>query len=229
MNPFEARWRELGLWPRWLQRGATGGQTPISGSDPKPVVQRPVAVTQAVTPWSALQMQIDGCTQCTLHQSRQKTVMGSGDHNAKWLFVGEGPGAEENTSGKPFVGQAGQLLDQMLQALGLQREVNVYLTNVVKCAPPQNRSPNAQECRACLPFLQQQIALIQPKVIVALGKVAAQSLLGVEGALSALREQEHRLGDVPVVVTWHPSYLIRSPADKARSWEDLCRARVFVR
>ena len=227
MNPFEARWRELGLWPRWLQRGANRGQTPISpispilGSEPKPK-------SGSDPTWAALQTQVDGCTQCPLHQSRQKTVMGSGDPNAQWFFVGEGPGEEENSSGNPFMGPAGQLLDQMLRSLGLQRDVGVYLTNAVKCAPPQNRSPHALECSACLPFLQQQIALIQPKVIVALGRVAAQSLLGVDGTLSALREQEHRLGSIPVVVTWHPSYLIRSPVDKARSWEDLCRARGFV-
>ncbi len=209
MNPLEARWRELGLWPLWVARAPDGAGQNEAG-------------------WSELRQSVMGCQRCALHQGRRQAVFGVGDERAHWLFVGEGPGAEEDQRGEPFVGAAGRLLDQMLRALGLKRGEAVYITNVVKCRPPQNRTPTDEECAACLPYLHRQIALIQPKVIVALGKVAAHALLKTEGTISSLRLQQHHFGEIPLIVTWHPAYLLRTPADKALAWEDLCRARQLM-
>ncbi|MHB8353144.1 MAG: uracil-DNA glycosylase [Burkholderiales bacterium] len=171
---------------------------------------------------------VANCQRCSLHQGRRQAVFGVGGEKARWLFVGEGPGAEEDQSGEPFVGPAGRLLDQMLRALGLKRGEDVYIANVVKCRPPQNRTPVDAECAACMPYLLRQITLIQPKVIVALGKVAAHALLKTGGTLGTLRLQQHHFGDIPLVVTWHPSYLLRTPSDKAKAWDDLCRARQLM-
>lgn len=211
MNPSEARWRELGLWPLWVGRDQASA-APLPNEED----------------WAALRQRVVDCQRCSLHQGRRQTVFGVGDEHARWLFVGEGPGAEEDQRGEPFVGPAGRLLDQMLRALGLKRGEDVYIANVVKCRPPQNRTPSDEECAACMPYLLQQIALIQPLVIVALGKVAAHALLKTDGALSALRLQQHHFGDIPLVVTWHPAYLLRNPAEKAKAWEDLCRARQLM-
>jgi DNA polymerase len=156
-----------------------------------------------------------GCTQ---------TVFGVGDEDADWLFVGEGPGADEDVRGEPFVGQAGKLLDNMLASIKLKRGDNVYIANIVKCRPPNNRAPEADEVATCLPYLKQQIALIKPKLIVALGKTAATALLGKEATLGSMRGTFHDFHGTPLLVTYHPAYLLRSPAEKAKAWQDLCMA-----
>lgn len=210
MNFKEAQWRELGLWPHWVARASTHEPIPAEAD------------------WAVLRQLVKDCQRCPLHQGRRQAVFGVGDERARWLFVGEGPGAEEDQRGEPFVGSAGRLLDQMLLGLGLKRDQDVYIANVVKCRPPQNRTPTEAECIACLPYLHRQIAMIQPKIIVALGKVAAHVLLKTSGTLGALRLRQHFYGDIPLVVTWHPAYLLRTPSDKAKAWEDLCRARQIM-
>ncbi|GAA5185042.1 hypothetical protein GCM10025771_40540 [Niveibacterium umoris] len=175
--------------------------------------------------WPDLDDAISACRACRLCEQRTQAVPGVGDRSADWLFVGEGPGAEEDLRGEPFVGQAGKLLDAMLAALGVARGDGVYIANAVKCRPPNNRTPEADEIEACFPFLQRQIALIQPRVIVALGRPAAQALLKQEIRIGAARGKPFSFGDIPVVVTYHPAYLLRNPADKAKAWEDLCLAR----
>jgi len=172
--------------------------------------------------WAQLKSSAAVCTACPLHAARRQAVLGVGDVDAEWLFVGEGPGAEEDERGEPFVGQAGKLLDNMLAAIKLKRGKNVYIANIVKCRPPGNRTPAPAEAQACEPYLDRQIALIRPRLIVALGKVAAQNLLGVEATLASLRGRIHRYRETPLIVTYHPAYLLRNLIDKAKSWEDLC-------
>lgn len=174
--------------------------------------------------WLQLKAAVVACTRCVLHKDRRQTVFGVGDEQAEWLFVGEGPGAEEDARGEPFVGQAGKLLDNMLGAIALKRGANVYIANVVKCRPPGNRTPLPEEAQACEGFLAGQIALIRPRLIVALGKVAARNLLGSEGTIASLRGRLHQYRDTPLIVTYHPAYLLRNLTDKARAWEDLCFA-----
>lgn len=180
--------------------------------------------------WEVLQPSVESCRACGLCKGRSKSVFGTGDQRAKWLFVGEGPGYNENLQGLPFVGAAGQLLDNMLKALGLARGDQTYIANIVKCRPTdengKDRPPTADEIAACLPYLHRQIALIQPQVIVALGKTAAVSLLGMdlETPVGQLRGRLHHFNDIPLVVTYHPAYLLRKPADKSKAWVDLCMA-----
>ncbi|MCL2872242.1 MAG: uracil-DNA glycosylase [Betaproteobacteria bacterium] len=171
--------------------------------------------------WDDFAADVAACTACGLCQTRIKPVPGVGDVRARWLFVGEGPGAEEDKKGEPFVGQAGRLLDQMLAALGMKRGNDVYIANVLKCRPPGNRAPTPQEADACRPYLERQIALIAPKIIVALGKSAATLLLNTDASIASLRGRVHHYHDAPLVVTYHPAYLLRAPADKAKAWEDL--------
>jgi DNA polymerase len=175
--------------------------------------------------WQSFAADVASCTACQLCRTRKKTVPGVGDVNAEWLFVGEAPGAEEDATGEPFVGQAGRLLDNMLAALGMARDNNVYIANVQKCRPPGNRTPVPTEIEACRPYLDRQIALIRPKLIVALGRSAANTLLGNEGTIASLRGRVHRYRDVPLIVTYHPAYLLRTLLDKAKAWEDLLLAR----
>ena len=163
---------------------------------------------------------IGECTRCKLHQGRTNIVFGVGSPDARLMFVGEGPGADEDEQGEPFVGRAGQLLTQIIKAMGLARE-DVYIANVVKCRPPGNRNPEPDEIEQCSPFLHAQIAAIKPVVIVALGKFAAQTLLQTETPISRLRGQFHRIGAVEVMPTFHPSYLLRNPAAKREVWADL--------
>jgi DNA polymerase len=165
------------------------------------------------------------CTRCALHATRTQGVLGVGPRRADWLVIGEAPGAEEDRRGEPFVGAAGQLLDAMLKAIGLDRRSNVYIANILKSRPPGNRDPKPEEVAACLPYLRRQIALVQPKIMLAVGRIAAQNLLGTEAPLGRLRGQVHRFGDTPLVVTYHPAYLLRTPADKRKAWEDLKFAR----
>ncbi|QDZ27773.1 uracil-DNA glycosylase family protein [Noviherbaspirillum sp. UKPF54] len=180
--------------------------------------------------WAALKASVAGCTKCGLCSGRTQTVFGVGDEKAKWLFVGEGPGRNEDLRGEPFVGPAGKLLDNMLLAMGLRRGENAYIANIVKCRPTddtgRDRPPAPDEAAACMPYLQRQIALIQPAVIVALGKTAALSLLGLdpETPVSKLRGSVHRYADRPLIVTYHPAYLLRNMADKRKAWADLCLA-----
>lgn len=178
--------------------------------------------------WDGLKARVASCTRCPLHIGRTKDVFGVGDENADWLFVGEGPGAEEDKKGEPFVGQAGKLLDNMLASIGLNRISNVYIANIVKCRPPQNRNPELAEASTCLPYLERQIAMIQPKLIIALGRVAAQNLLKTDATIASLRGRTHTLNGVPLLVTYHPAYLLRNLADKAKAWEDLCQARAMM-
>jgi DNA polymerase len=178
--------------------------------------------------WSALKASVAQCVACPLHEKRTNTVFGVGDEHADWLFVGEGPGAEEDAKGEPFVGQAGQLLDNMLAAIELNRGENVYIANVVKCRPPGNRNPEAAEMRGCEPYLTRQITLIQPKLIVAMGRVAASHLLETTASIASLRGRLHSYQGTPLIVTYHPAYLLRSLPDKAKSWADLCFARATM-
>jgi DNA polymerase len=181
---------------------------------------------EAGVDWPELQARVAACTRCTLCKSRTQTVFGVGSQTAEWLIVGEAPGAEEDARGEPFVGRAGQLLNSMLRAIGLARE-HVYIANVLKCRPPGNRDPTSAEAAECLPYLEQQIALLKPKVMLAVGRIAAQNLLRTDLTLGRLRQQMHRFGvsQVPLVVTYHPAYLLRTPADKRKAWEDLKFAR----
>lgn len=201
---------ELGIGPAWRLRDATVPET----------VQGNPTYT-----WDQLTDAVARCTACKLSATRTQGVPGVGDRNADWLVVGEAPGADEDRLGEPFVGQAGKLLDAMLASIGLRRGENVYITNVLKSRPPGNRNPEAEEVAACRPYLLAELQLVQPKLILALGRFAAQSLLDTDMAIARLRGQVHRFQNVPLVVTYHPAYLLRSLPDKARAWEDLCLAR----
>jgi uracil-DNA glycosylase family 4 len=172
--------------------------------------------------WDELQQQVKQCTACELHRTRTQTVFGTGNQNADLLFIGEAPGADEDRQGEPFVGRAGQLLNEMLKAIGLRRS-DVYIANILKCRPPNNRDPKPEEAAQCAPFLYRQIELIEPKVMVALGRIAAQRLLRTDTALSRLRGKLHNHPETgaKLIVTYHPAYLLRSPAEKRKAWEDL--------
>ena len=192
-----------------------------SGANVGPAIHAAIAAAG----WSELRVLVSECRACGLCAQRKQAVFGVGAETGPWLFVGEGPGADEDEQGDPFVGQAGRLLDSMLAAIGCRRGREVYIANVVKCRPPGNRTPTTEEATACAPFLDRQIELIAPKLIVALGKTAAIRLLGTEASLASLRGTVHRYRDTPVVVTYHPAYLLRSLPEKAKAWEDLVFAR----
>mgnify|MGYP000409707635 CR=1 FL=1 len=176
--------------------------------------------------WEILRADVAPCVRCELHKQRTQTVFGVGNPQAEWLVIGEAPGADEDRQGEPFVGKAGQLLNAMLFAIGFNRG-DVYITNVVKCRPPQNRDPQPQEAAACADYLRRQIALIRPKIILALGRVAAQNLLNTDTPIGKLRQVAHRYADtaIPLVATYHPAYLLRSPLEKRKAWQDLLFAR----
>jgi len=206
---------EMGLAPVWRLR--------------KPAVDVEDRETRILKmDWRELKQAVAACTACGLHATRTQTVFGVGDERAAWLLVGEAPGAEEDRLGEPFVGQAGRLLDNMLAALELRRGENVYIANVLKCRPPGNRNPEPAEVAQCTPFLLRQIALIRPKLIVAMGRFAAQTLLASDATIASLRGKVHRYAGVPLVVTYHPAYLLRNLPDKAKAWEDLLFARRTV-
>ena len=215
---------------RWGSCWKDAGETPALQVAPSrdadtvaPASRRPVADVSDMD-WDALRAAIQACTLCPLHKSRTQGVPGVGDLHADWLFIGEAPGADEDRQGEPFVGQAGKLLDAMLGALRLKRGENVYIANVLKSRPPGNRDPLPEEVAACLPYLERQIDLIKPKLIVAVGRIAAQNLLATDTPIGKLRGCVHQYRGVPLVVTYHPAYLLRSPADKAKAWEDLVLA-----
>ena len=204
---------------------------PVARLPPQPSGAAAGATGSAVAAmdWPALREAVAGCQACGLCANRQQTVFGVGNLRARLMVVGEAPDEQEDQSGEPFVGAAGQLLDRMLAALGLGREPalaerQVFITNALKCRPPRNRSPASEELAACQPYLLRQLALVQPRVILALGRVAVQALLGSDVPLGRLRGQVHRWQGVPLVVSYHPAYLLRQGADKARAWDDLCLA-----
>jgi DNA polymerase len=213
---------ELGLAPRWRRRNAVAPPPPPS-QDGESRSARIGALA-----WADFAADVDACTACGLCRTRNKSVPGVGDTNAEWLFVGEAPGAEEDARGEPFVGQAGRLLDNMLAALGIARGRNVYIANVLKCRPPNNRAPEPSESDACRPYLERQVELIRPKLIVALGKSAASLLLNTDATIASLRGRVHQYRGVPLIVTYHPAYLLRNLPDKAKAWEDMLLARRTV-
>ena len=212
------------------------GAPAASGSAPPAVVQIASAGPEPApgdltARWAALRSEVIGCTRCALHATRTQGVFGVGYQQADWLVIGEAPGAEEDRKGEPFVGRAGQLLDAMLHAIGLSRASNVYIANVLKSRPPGNRDPRPEEVAACLPYLLRQIELLKPRLMLAVGRIAAQNLLSTDLALGRLRGKVHHFGELntPLVVTYHPAYLLRNPADKRKAWEDLKFARSVFR
>ena len=235
---------EMGLGPVWRQRASPAFAPDAPTSAPS---QNPISIHALLPPsvpptadadrgarimtfdWPALKEAVAGCEACALAKTRTNTVFGVGDENAEWLLVGEAPGAEEDARGEPFVGQAGRLLDNMLGAIGLRRGDNVYIANVLKCRPPGNRNPEPVEVAQCAPHLERQIDLIRPKLLIAMGRFAAQTLLGTDASIASLRGRLHKYRGVPLIVTYHPAYLLRSLPDKAKAWEDLVFARATMR
>jgi len=230
---------EMGLTPIWRLREenplgggedvaaeprASSHESPITNHESRPAAGGDRRAEIMGLDWPGLKARVATCTDCALHEKRTKTVFGVGDENADWLFVGEGPGADEDAQGEPFVGQAGKLLDNMLVAIQLRRGQNVYIANCVKCRPPGNRNPEPGELHACEPYLQRQIELIGPKLIVALGKVAVSGLLATDASIASLRGKIHQYRGIPLIVTYHPAYLLRNLPDKAKAWVDLCFA-----
>jgi DNA polymerase len=209
------------------------GPAPVPAPEVSPAVAVS-AVAAAVTgtgpeanlDWEPLQAMVAACTRCSLHATRTQTVFGVGNRRAQWMFIGEAPGADEDRQGEPFVGRAGQLLTSMLKALGFARE-DVYIANVLKCRPPGNRDPKPDEAMQCRGYLERQIELLSPQLIVAVGRIAAQNLLATDTALARLRGKVHALGPRgwPLVVTYHPAYLLRSPGEKRKAWQDLLFAK----
>lgn len=246
----ESRLKLLGLWPQWTLRPEFTQQADATVACVQATEQKPVAPQELASPaadaiaigepqgtvavrrehimrmeWEELTRDMCQCQQCELSHSRTQVVPGVGDKQADWLVIGEAPGADEDAKGEPFVGQAGKLLDNMLAAIGLERGKGVYIANVLKCRPPNNRNPQEDEIGSCEPYLARQIQLIRPRIILAVGKFAAQWLLDSDKPVGALRGKIHFFNEIPVVVTYHPAYLLRSPAEKARAWEDLCLAQ----
>ncbi|BAV33179.1 DNA polymerase [Sulfuricaulis limicola] len=224
---------------RWEPRQAPASVSPEirvgteTPAVPSRSVPGPVLIREADTAvdnsrdWTELEAEVRACTQCSLHKTRTQTVFGVGHRHASWMFIGEAPGADEDRQGEPFVGRAGQLLNAILFAMGLKRE-EVYIANVLKCRPPGNRDPQPEEVTQCEPYLIRQIGLIRPKLIVALGRHAAHSLLKTEVPLAKLRGQKLSYHGTPLFVTYHPAYLLRNPADKRKVWDDLCRAKAAM-
>jgi DNA polymerase len=200
--------------PDALPAELPGVNAPVAEIPPRPDVSR--------LDWDELQAQVAGCTLCELHSSRTQTVFGVGNRAADWLVIGEAPGKDEDQQGEPFVGRAGQLLNAMLQAIGLKRE-QVYIANILKCRPPNNRDPKPEEVVCCEPYLLRQIALIKPGIILAVGRISAQNLLQTDTPIGKLRGRVHRFRDtgIPLVATYHPAYLLRSPVEKRKAWQDL--------
>lgn len=224
--------------PADMLRAAMRGQTPASL--PEAAAPAPQALQPAGSPvapggdlaqldWDQLAERVARCRACELHQSRTQTVFGVGNPDADLMIVGEAPGADEDRQGQPFVGRAGQLLNAMLAAIGLERE-QVYIANILKCRPPANRNPSVEEAAACQGYLDRQIALIQPKLILSVGAISAQNLLASDQPVGKLRGRLHRLpAGVPVAVTYHPAYLLRRPEEKAKAWQDLQQVAGLLR
>ena len=217
LSPRQRQYLQLMGIEVWLERGADGDEaTAVDGA------AAAIADPSETAVWEKLRSQVTVCRKCVLHQGRTRTVFGVGDIHADWMLIGEAPGAEEDRQGEPFVGRAGKLLNAMLLAIGLKRE-QVFIANILKCRPPNNRDPRPEEVAACAPYLKQQIDLIKPKIILALGRIAAQNLLKVDTPIGKMRGRRYEYPDprVPVVVTYHPAYLLRSPREKRKSWQDL--------
>ncbi len=255
-------WGALGLGPAWRLRDATGaaiddadaaraGAVAIDDADGGAAIhdaegatavedvrvhdsrERPGReATIARLDWPALGEAVAGCTACGLCRTRRSTVFGVGPQPAAWMLVGEAPGEQEDLRGEPFVGPAGRLLDQTLAAVGVDRPRDAFIANVLKCRPPGNRNPTPEEVARCEPFLRRQVELLEPRLIVVLGRFAAQSLLRTDASIASLRGRVHRYRagarEVPLVVTYHPAYLLRQPTEKARAWADLCLAASVV-
>ena len=226
--------KEMGLAPVWKLRSGVppaldAGEQPAAAAAAPGATRQPPASASAGTreeriarmDWSELRSAVSACTACGLRAGCTQTVFGVGDEKAEWLLVGEAPGAEEDRLGEPFVGQAGKLLDNMLAAIGLARGKNVFIANTLKCRPPGNRNPEPEEMAKCAPFLLRQIALIRPRLILAMGRFAVHTLLRTEATIASLRGRLHRYAGVPLIVTYHPAYLLRNLPDKAKSWADL--------
>jgi DNA polymerase len=233
-------WAALDIGPIWRQTralSATGvprnaqGMAEAAAADPaSPMAAASVPIgEQVLRPWAELRQAVAVCAACGLADSRTQVVFGVGPQPAPWMVIGEAPGQQEDERGEPFVGPAGQLLDAMLAAIGVDRSSSAFIANVLKCRPPRNRDPLPDEVAACAPWLSQQIRAIDPRVILVVGRIAARALLGTESSLASLRGTVHRVSvgerDIPVVVTYHPAYLLRSLPDKARAWADLSLAR----
>ena len=217
---------------RPAQQSAQTPPPPVVGGDADESIDAPAAQSTnapADESLAPIEREVSACRKCELHQSRTHTVFGCGNPDADWLFVGEAPGQHEDLQGQPFVGRAGKLLDMMIAALGMERE-QVFIANVLKCRPPGNRDPQPREIEQCEPYLHRQLARIRPKVIVALGRISAQALLKTDEPLGKLRGRVHQYGadNIPLVATYHPAYLLRSPEQKAKAWEDLWRARAIA-
>jgi uracil-DNA glycosylase len=219
--------------PRPPPRSAATQALPIGAADREPdapvsgqAIRDPAVAAMS---WPVLQETVSGCTACTLCESRRRTVFGIGPQPAPWMLVGEAPGEQEDARGEPFVGDAGRLLDQMLAAIGIERPRDAFITNVLKCRPPRNRDPLPLEVARCEPYLLRQVELVAPRVIVVLGRFAAQSLLDTDATIASLRGRVHRYvaggRSIPLVVTYHPAYLLRTLPDKAKAWSDLRLAR----
>ena len=225
-HPSRAHLRAIGI-PIWTRRGAHAAEradAPGPAADAK--VAEGLAEGSAARALEAIDAEVRACRQCALHRTRTRTVLGAGSTGAACMFIGEAPGAEEDRRGEPFVGRAGVLLDAMLAAIGLGRG-DVYIANIVKCRPPRNRDPHADEIVACSGYLRRQIEAVSPRLLVAIGRVAAQSLLSTTKPIGRLRGHVHREagGGLPVLVTYHPAYLLRSPLEKRKAWDDLVRLR----
>ncbi|WP_405222464.1 uracil-DNA glycosylase [Lentisalinibacter sediminis] len=220
--------RALGI-DVWVLRGEeTAGEVaaPVEDGGEDRVTGEEFQADPSADDWEALRARVSGCIRCALHEGRTQTVFGVGNPEADLMIIGEAPGAEEDRRGEPFVGRAGKLLDEMLRSLGLGRD-DVFIANILKCRPPGNRDPRPEESAECRPYLRRQIALVRPRVILAVGRIAAQDLLESDEPIGRLRTRPHRFPEaaIPVVVTYHPAYLLRSPSQKRKAWQDLCRAR----
>lgn len=236
MDPLALRYlRAMGIQP-WVERGAErerasavpagiGGEAGVAAHESAAVVEPDVHAGAA---WVALEGEVRACTRCALHRSRRQAVFGTGNRLADLMVIGEAPGAEEDRQGLPFVGRAGQLLNEMLAAIGLARDA-VYIANVLKSRPPENRDPLPEEAAACEPFLRRQLELVQPRVILAVGRIAAHHLLRTEQRVGALRGRVHDYAGTSLVVTYHPAYLLRTPAEKRKAWDDLRLAARLLR
>lgn len=240
---------EMGLGPVWrLRHRLAGAPAPVEPGVPEVAVDSPAPsraaqadpdrpTTEVAIPdaereariarmgWDELRGAVAGCTACGLCGSRRNTVFGVGPESARWMIIGEAPGSEEDARGEPFVGQAGQLLDAMLASLGMTRQRDVYIANVLKCRPPGNRNPEAAEVARCAPHLLRQIDLVRPTLLLLMGRFAAHALLETDASIASMRGRVHRYRDTPAIVTYHPAYLLRTPADKSKAWEDLLFAR----
>lgn len=219
--------RAMGI-QAWIERRPGPAETlPVPaapGAEPAPPSPA-TRVPADPAAWQALEAEVAACTRCPLHKTRTRPVFGVGSRSAQWLVIGEAPGAEEDRQGEPFVGRAGKLLDEMLAAIGLDRRT-VYIANILKSRPPNNRDPTPEEVQACEPYLRRQIELLRPRIILAVGRIAAQNLLKTDTRIGALRGRVHRYpnGGIPVIVTYHPAYLLRTPAEKRKAWQDLTLA-----